>query len=130
MALPEREKAGEDKVIREAKKRGGFSRKWKSQSQRGVADRLVFLPSMFGLDIHIVEMKSPTGTLSHNQQDEIYEITSRKGRAYVIYGKAGAGEFFADIDRRHIYFAPTEELEGYHRGAVVYPANKRARSKS
>lgn len=125
MPLAEREKESEGLLHRQVKKRGGFTRKWSSKTTNGVPDRLVFMPGLFGLEIHIVENKSPTGTLSATQKKEIRNIVEHGGRVYVVYGKEGVYEWLDDLDNDRLLRPHPEPLDSKHAGAVVYPARKR-----
>ena len=51
-----REKAIEQRLVREVKARGGICPKWVSPGYAGVPDRLVFLP---GRHFGLVEVKAP-----------------------------------------------------------------------
>lgn len=88
------EKAIEQALVREVKRRGGLCLKWVSPGFDGVPDRLVFLPHRkFGL----VEVKAP-GEKPRPLQVSRHRLLERLGfHTYILDGKGQIGGILDDI---------------------------------
>ena len=78
-----RESAIEAKLSKEVKRRGGYTRKWTSPSNRGVPDRIVIWPNG---TVHFVELKTDTGRLTKLQTHEHRQIEKVGGVVFTLYG--------------------------------------------
>jgi hypothetical protein len=89
-----REKAIEQALVREVKRRGGLCLKWVSPGFDGVPDRLVFLSHRkFGL----VEVKAP-GEKPRSLQVSRHRLLERLGfHTHILDGKEQIGGILDDI---------------------------------
>lgn len=88
-----RERDLEKKFVEKVKAYGGVTRKWSSQSHRGVPDRVVIWP---GGDVHFVELKTETGVLSALQKKEINLLDAMKASVFVLYGIDDVNKYMLD----------------------------------
>ena len=89
-----REKAIEEKLRIEAKKRGGMAIKFVSPSFDGMPDRLVLLP---GGKIGFVEVKAPGKTPRPLQKLRIKLLTKLGFKSYVLDDDKKIGDVLDDI---------------------------------
>jgi hypothetical protein len=89
-----REKSIEQKLVVEAKKRGGICPKWVCPSYDGMPDRLVFLP---GRHFGMVEVKAP-GEKPRTLQVSRHRLLQRLGfKVYVLDALEDIGGILDEI---------------------------------
>ena len=90
----ELEKNVEAWLGKEIRKLGGLWFKFTSPGRTGVPDRIMML---WG-GVYFVEMKTEKGSLSAIQKATIMQMIDVGGvSVHVVYGRAGAEEFLADL---------------------------------
>lgn len=90
------EKQIEQYLRQRVKEIGGIAYKFVSPGNVGVPDRLVCLP---GERAVFVELKSPTGKLTPNQERQIEKLDMLGFTVFVLNSKAAVDEFIRNCER-------------------------------
>lgn len=88
------EKAVEQFLVSEVSKLGGWCPKWSATGQRGVPDRIVFMPSGY---VYFVEVKQAKGQLSAQQKMVHKKLRNLGADVYVLWSKTDVLAFVDEI---------------------------------
>ena len=91
-----REREIEGRLRDGVKKLGGLCYKFVSPGNRGVPDRIVFLP---GGVVYFVELKTETGRLSKIQRVQLKRMERLGVRVRVLYGLSEVNAFLSGIEK-------------------------------
>jgi len=89
------ESAVERYLNQRIEKLGGLSYKWTSPQRRGVPDRIVIYAGM----VWFVEVKSPRGVMSPEQQREMNRLIEQGMNTSIIYGKGAVDTFINGLQQ-------------------------------